>query len=340
MNSYHLPLGRRSFIKGVGAATAGAFLDATLAGAAETDDLVTAPGKIPKKKFARTNELISMIGLGGHTLATAATEDESIRIVHEAIDQGVNFMDNAWDYHNGRAEEVMGKTLKGKRDQVFLMTKMCTHGQGKGVGLKQLEDSLRRLQTDHLDLWMIHQLDTQQQVEAAFAPGGSVEALEDARKQGKIRYVGFTGHADPLVHLAMLKHDYAFDGVLVTMNAFNARRSTEFRTQVLPILNQRQIAALGFKSLGGNAQAILDGKLTAEQALRFALSQSITTLIVGMNSLAQLRQNLKVVQNFRPMSPEEQKKLTARFASPDDTARYCRYLQPGYHDGDSALHAA
>jgi aryl-alcohol dehydrogenase-like predicted oxidoreductase len=266
MNSNNAPLGRRTFIKGVGAVAAGAFLEGPLTAATNAVNAVAAAGSVPRKKFARSQEMISIIGIGGHTLATAGSEAESIRIAHEAIDRGVNFMDNAWEYHDGRAEEVMGKALKGKRDQVFLMTKMCTHGRGKDVGLTRLEDSLRRLQTDHLDLWMIHQLDTQHEVDAAFAPGGSVEALEDARKQGKIRYVGFTGHASPQVHLAMLKHDYPFDGVLVTMNAFNALHSTGFRTEVLPELNKRNIAALGFKSLGGNAQAVRDGRLTAEQA--------------------------------------------------------------------------
>lgn len=335
MNSNDAPLGRRSFIKGVGAVAAGAFLEGPLRAATNAVHVVAMAGSVPRKKFARSQEMISIIGIGGHTLATASSEAESIRIAHEAIDRGVNFMDNAWEYHDGRAEEVMGKALKGKRDQVFLMTKMCTHGRGKEVGLSRLEDSLRRLQTDHLDLWMIHQLDTQQEVDAAFAPGGSVEALEDARKQGKIRYVGFTGHASPQVHLAMLKHDYPFDGVLVTMNAFNALHSTGFRTEVLPELNKRNIAALGFKSLGGNAQVVRDGRLTAEQAIRFALSQPITSLIVGINSVDQLRQNLKVAQNFKPMTADEQTKLTARFASPEDSARYCRYLQPGYRDGDS-----
>jgi predicted aldo/keto reductase-like oxidoreductase len=335
MNLNDTPLGRRNFIKGIGAAAAGALLAGPLRAATEVSGAVATAGLVPKKKFAGTPEKISILGIGGHTLATAASQEESNRIVDEAIDHGVNFMDNAWEYHNGRGEEVMGKALKGKRDKVFLMSKMCTHGQGKDVGLRRLEDSLRRLQTDHLDLWMIHQLDTQAEVDAAFAPGGSVEALDDARKQGKIRYVGFTGHQDPKVHLAMLKHDYAFDGVLVTMNAFNSHSSAGFRTQVLPVLNQRNIAALGFKSLGGNAQVVRDGKLTAEQAIRFALSQTITSLIVGMKSVEELRQNLKVVQSFKPLTPDEQKKLMARFAG-EDAARYCRYLRPGYRDGDSA----
>ena len=310
-------------------------LESPLGAASDGALAAAAKSLVPRKKFARASEMISLIGIGGHTLATASSQEESNRIVHEAIDRGVNFMDNAWEYHDGRGEEVMGIALQGKRDQVFLMTKMCTHGQGKKVGLARLEDSLRRLKTDHLDLWMIHQLETQAEVDAAFAPGGSVEALEDARKQGKIRYTGFTGHRAPEVHLAMLKQDYAWDAVLVTMNAFNAYRSAGFRTEVLPELNRRNIAALGFKSLGGNAQAVRDGRLTAEQAVRFALSQPITSLIVGMNSVEQLRQNLKVAENFKPLSAEEQKKLTARFATDEDTLRYCRYLRDGYRDGDS-----
>ncbi len=333
MNLNDKSLGRRSFIKGVGAAAAAAWLEGALPASGGPG---LAGDAVPRKQLGRTKEDISILGVGGHTLATAATQEEATRLVHEAIDHGVNLMDNAWEYHDGRGEEVMGKALKGKRDNVILMSKMCTHGKGKDVGLRQLEESLRRLQTDHLDLWMIHALQTLDEVNAAFAPGGSVEALEDARKQGKIRFVGFTGHQDPKVHLAMLQHEYAFDAVMVTINAFNSFSSAGFRAEVLPELNRRSIAALGFKSLGGDAQVLRDGKLTAEQAIRFALSQPITSLIVGMNSPEQLRQNLKTVANFKPMTAEEQKKLTARVSTAEDAARYCRYLRPGYRDGDLA----
>ncbi len=327
------PIRRRTFLKGVTAATAGLLLDPSLR-AAETNAPAAAGTGVPRRKLGKTAEMVSIIGVGGHTLATASDEATSIRIVHEAIDQGINFMDNAWDYHNGRSEEVMGKALMGgKRDQVFLMTKMCTHGKDKAVAMRMLEESLKRLQTDHLDLWMIHQLENEPEVKAAFAPGGSVEALDEARKQGKIRYVGFTGHQSPDVHLSMLAHDYPFDAVLLPVNAFEAHRAG-FRTRVLPEINKRGMGSLGIKSLGGNARVVRDGKITAQQAIRFALSQPLTVQIVGMNSAEQLRENLQIARAFTPMPQAEQEKLTAQCGGLE-TSRYCGYRQPGYRDGDS-----
>jgi aryl-alcohol dehydrogenase-like predicted oxidoreductase len=332
MNDDNLP--RRSFIKGIGAAAAGLTLNGVFPAAAGADTPPSAAGGgVPRRKFGRANEEVSIIGIGGHTLATAPTEAESTRIVHEAIDAGVNFMDNAWEYHNGRGEEVMGRALKGQRDRVFLATKVCTHGKGRAVAMQMLEDSLRRLQTDRLDLWSIHAIASDAEVASAFAPGGVVEALDEARKQGKTRYVGFTGHTSPKFHLAMLTHGYHFDAVLMPMNVFEAERRG-FRTEVLPQLNQQGIAALGMKSMGGDARVVREGKLTAEQALRFALSLPMTSLMVGMKSLDNLRANLKTVQNFQPMSPSEQEDLKKRFAAlPQSADYYCQYRHPAYRDG-------
>jgi aryl-alcohol dehydrogenase-like predicted oxidoreductase len=338
MNSpiFNEPICRRSFIKGASAAAAGLMLANPL-GAAETNAPASAPtsaGEIPRRTLGKTGAKVSIIGIGGHTLATAKDEATSIRIVHEAMDAGVNFMDNAACYHDGRAETVMGKALAGgRREKVFLQTKMCTHGKTKEVGMRSLEDSLRRLQTDHLDLWMIHQLDSMEQVDAAFAKGGSVEALVEARQQGKVRHVGFTGHVSAAIHLAMLKHDFPFDVVLMPINAFEVNRAG-FRKEVLPEVNRRGLGALGIKSLGGNGKVVRDGKITAEKALHFALSQPITVQIVGMNSVEQLRENLDIVRRFKPMSQSEQEKLTAQCALFDAT-RYCTYRVPGYRDGDA-----
>jgi aryl-alcohol dehydrogenase-like predicted oxidoreductase len=337
MNSpiFNEPIRRRSFIKGVGVATAGLMLTNRL-GAAETNAPAAVPedAGIPRRTLGKTGTQVSIIGVGGHTLATAKDEATSIRIVHEAMAAGVNFMDNAACYHDGRSEEVMGKALAGgRRDKVFLMTKMCTHGKTKEVGMRSLEDSLRRLQTGHLDLWMIHELNTMAEVDAAFAKGGSVEALDEARKQGKVRYVGFTGHASAEIHLAMLKRDYPFDAVLMPINAFEKHRAG-FRSQVLPEVNRRGMGSLGIKSLGGNGKVVRDGKITAEKAIQFALSQPITVQIVGMKSVEELRENLQIVRNLKPMPEAEQAKLTAQSASQDWT-RYCAYRAPSYRDGDA-----
>jgi predicted aldo/keto reductase-like oxidoreductase len=289
--------------------------------------------------LGRTGEQVSIIGIGGHTLALASDETESIQIVHEAIDNGINLMDNAWHYHQGRAEEVMGKALKGGwREKAFLMTKACAHirGQTRQACMEMLEESLKRLQTDHLDLWMLHQLTTNEQVQAAWKPGGPMEALADAKKQGKVRYVGFTGHQSAEIHMAMLEHDFDFDAVLMPINAFEPHRKA-FRSVVLPELNKRKIGVLGIKSLGGTPARILGtGKFTAKQLLRFSMSQSITTQIVGMRSLQNLRDNLEIVRNFTPMSKDEMESLVAQCSS-FETKRYCQYQQPGYCDGDAML---
>ena len=176
---------------------------------------------VPKRKFGRHDEMVSSMALGGHALGTAPSVEEATRIAHAAIDMGITFFDNSWDYHNGRAEEWMGAAIKGKRDQLFLMTKVHTHGQGKDVADKMLDDSLRRLGTDHLDLWQIHAIRTQAEIDSAFAPGGVIEALDEAKKQGKVRYVGFTGHLDPHLHAKMLEHRYPFDSVQMPLSAFD-----------------------------------------------------------------------------------------------------------------------
>ncbi len=337
MKPEDISLDRREFLKGVSLAAAGLALPQALS-AAETNAVApaateTKSGVIPKRQLGHTREMVSIIGVGGHTLGTAESEEESIRIVHEAIDAGVNFMDNAWEYNGGRSEIVMGKALKGGwRDKVFLMTKDCSHGRGKEVSLAHLEESLKRLQTDHLDLWMIHQVDRLAEVDRAFAPGGAIEALEEAKKQGKVRYLGFTGHQDPALHLAMLKHDYPFDAVLMPVNAFEPNRKG-FRTQVLPELNKREMGVLGIKSLGGNARVVRDGKITAEKAIRFALSHSITVQIVGMSSLQNLRDNLQIVKNFTPMSPADLDALATQMAALNGDLRYTCYRQAGYRDG-------
>lgn len=336
MKSEFAPQPRREFLKRVGVAAAGAgvALQQYLS-AAGTNPPATAPhsGGIPRRKLGRTGETISIIGVGGHTLALAPTEAESIRIVHEAVDAGVNFMDNAGEYNEGRSETIMGQALQGRRDRVFLMTKVCTHGQGKDVGMRLLEESLKRLQTDRLDLWMIHCIDKQSEVDAAFAPGGVVEALELAKKQGKVRYVGFTGHRDPKLHLAMLKHNYRFDAVLLPINCFEASQSS-FRSEVLPELNRQEIGSLGIKSLGGRpANVVHAGKITARQAIRFALSHPITTQIVGMDSLQTLRENLETARNFTPLPTVEVNDLIEQFATAESRTRFANYTHPDYRDG-------
>ncbi len=164
-------------------------------------------------------------------------------------------MDNAWEYNNHRSEEWMGQALQGRRDKVFLMTKVCTHGRDHKVAMQQLEESLRRLRTDHIDLWQIHEVVYYNDPELIFRSNGVIEALDQAKKEGKVRFVGFTGHKDPAIHLEMLSHNYPFDTVQLPLNVFDATFKS-FEKQVLPELNRRGIAPIGMKSLSGNADAV------------------------------------------------------------------------------------
>ena len=212
---------------------------------------------IPQRQLGTAGVFVSALGLGGYHLAMAGSEREGIRIVHAAIDAGVTFMDNAWEYHDGKSERIMGKALADRRDRVFLMTKVCTHGRGRREAMRQLEQSLRRLKTDYLDLWQIHECVYYNDPDRHFMRGGVVDALGEAKRQGKVRFVGFTGHKDPRIHLAMLAHDYPFDTCQLPLNCFDASfEEHSFERQVLPELLRRGIAPIGMKSLGGEGRQV------------------------------------------------------------------------------------
>lgn len=313
-------LDRRRFLQKAGLAGGAAWLG-TQAGhllAADPGSPVPAEtgpvgGVVPRRPFGRTGETISSIGLGGEAFARARSEEESIRIVHEAIEHGVNFMDNAWEYNGGRSEELMGKALAGGwRDKTFLMTKVCTHGRGRDFAMDMLEKQLRRLQTDRLDLWQIHAIANEGEISAAFAPGGVVEALELAKKQGKVRYVGFTGHTNPDLHLKMLQQGYHFDAVQMPLSAFDGQSQSSFQRKVLPELTKQGTAVLAMKTLSGNASPVRDGVATAVELIHYSLSLPITTAILGMDSLDFLRQNIRLAQEFKPVKAEEMKALENR----------------------------
>ncbi len=271
------------------------------------------PDEIPRRKLGGTGVEVSAIGLGGSDLGQASSLEEALRIAHEAIEAGITFMDNAWEYNNHRSEEWMGQALKGRRDQVFLMTKVCTHGRDARVAMQQLEESLRRLQTDHLDLWQVHEVVYYNDPEKHFAKGGVIEALDLAKKQGKVRFVGFTGHKDPEIHLKMLSYNYPFDTVQMPLNCFDASFKS-FQSQVLPELIKRGIAPIGMKSLSGNADAIKKGILTPQEALGYAMSLPVATVVSGMPSLEVLRQNLAIARGFQPMEVAQMQALRERCA--------------------------
>jgi aryl-alcohol dehydrogenase-like predicted oxidoreductase len=207
----------------------------------------------------------------------------------------------------------LGKALEGRRDKVFLMTKVCTHGRDKKVAMRQLEESLKRLKTDHLDLWQIHEVIYENDPDWHFKEGGVTEALDQAKKQGKVRFVGFTGHKHPAIHLKMLSHNYPFDTVQMPLNCFDGTFRS-FEQNVLPEVLRRGMAALGMKSLGGDGQPLLHGIVQPGEALRYAMSLPVSTTISGIDSLSVLRQNLAIARGFKPMSAAEMENLRQRCA--------------------------
>lgn len=263
---------------------------------------------IPMRPFGRSGVNISALGFGGHHLGEAPDEETAVRLVREAVDGGVTFFDNCWEYHRGKTEVWMGAGLKGVRDKVFLMTKVCTHGRDKDLALQMLHESLKRLQTDHLDLWQIHGVSFENDPDLFIRPNGAAEALNYAKKNGLVRFVGFTGHKDPQIHLKMLATGFPFDSVQMPLNAFDSQFRS-FEKLVLPELNRRNIAALGMKPLQGHGDAIKKGVITAEAALRYAMSLPVATTISGVDKAEVLRQNLKIAQNFHPMSVAEMQQL-------------------------------
>jgi aryl-alcohol dehydrogenase-like predicted oxidoreductase len=288
---------------------------------------------IARRPFGRHPDTVSILGLGGYHLGKVKTIIEAVRIVHEAIDAGINFLDNAWEYHDGESERRMGRALEGRRDSVFLMTKVCTHGRDAKVAMRQLEESLRRLRTDRLDLWQVHECVYDNDPERHFAEGGVIEALERAKAQGKVRYVGFTGHKDPAIHLRMLSFDFAFDACQLPLNGFDAAFRS-FQTSVLPELARRNIAAIGMKSLGGDGRVIKKRAAKIEEALRYAISLPVCTTVSGIDSLKVLRQNLKIARAFQPMSARERAAYESSLAEQSGDGRFELYKTTAEHDGE------
>jgi aryl-alcohol dehydrogenase-like predicted oxidoreductase len=299
---------------------------------AQDSERSVATGEVPKRALGKTGVDVSVLCFGGAHWGRMSSEAEAMRVLHEAIDAGVAFMDNAWEYNGGRSEEWMGKALQGRRQQVFLMTKVCSHGRDKKVAMQQLEDSLRRLRTDYLDLWQIHEVIYDDDPDRHFAPGGAAEALLDAKRQGKVRFIGFTGHKDPKIHLKMLAHDFPFDTCQLPLNVFDGTYRS-FEQEVLPVLNQRGIAPLAMKTLSGNGEPMRQGIITAEEALRYVLSLPVASIVSGIDSREVLRQNLNIVRRFTTMTAAEMQALRARVARYAMDGRFELFKSTNRYDG-------
>ncbi len=323
---------RRAFLEAAGAALALAACGRRAAHGATAmqggGGLDAGGAEIPMRMLGSTGVFVSCMGLGGYHLGVPS-EDEAIRIVHQAIDHGLTFLDNSWDYNGGDSLKRMGKALAqgGYRDRAFLMSKV--DGRTAASAAAQIDQSLQMLQTDHLDLLQLHEVIRDGDPAAFFAPGGAVEAFVRAREQGKARFLGFTGHKSPRIHLAMLeaaaKHGFRFDTVQMPLNVMDAGMGDEsFEKRVLPVLQQRGIAALGMKPMGD--QIILGSHLvTAVECLRYAMSLPVATTITGVDSLGILGQDLHVALGFEPMSDADRSALLARVADAARTGQYEKY---------------
>jgi uncharacterized protein len=296
------------------------FTDAAVAASIVSlaDDVVaqtssaTAMG-VPTRPLGHTGQRVSMVCLGGWHIGAVPDEADAIRIMHAAIDEGIHFFDNAWDYQDGGAEERMGKALAmdQRRNKIFLMSKNCERDYAGS--LKCLEDSLRRLRTDHLDLWQFHECVYDNDPDWIFEKGGIKAALE-ARQAGKVRFIGFTGHKDPRIHLKMLGKPHDWDTAQMPINVMDAQYRS-FQNEVVPVCLKKNVGVIGMKGLaGGFPKGRLPSQagLTAEECYRFCLSLPVSAQVMGMASMDDLKQNLALARNFKPITASEKEALLTR----------------------------
>ena len=289
-------------------------------------------GSVPMRRLGKSDIQVSALSIGGYHLGSAETQDDANEIVAHALDAGINFFDNAWEYHDGKSESWMGTALGKRRKEAVLMTKVCTHGRDKTVAMQMLEESLRRLQTDYLDVWQIHEVVYDNDPDMIFGPNGAAEALLKAKQDGKVRLIGFTGHKNPAIHLKVLSHGFPFDTVQMPLNAFDATFRS-FEQHVLPEAMRQGIAVLGMKSMGGSGEMVKEGGITPEKALRYAMSLPVATTISGINSLEILKQNLMVAADFKPMTPAEMAKIRSECRGDAADGRFELFKTTTMYDG-------
>jgi len=302
----YLGLTRREFMKiALAAGTVAAVAPHLLA--AET------VGEIPYRMLGSTGEKVSMVGLGGFHLGNKPTTKEAENIIHSALDRGINFLDNSWDYNDGESEIRVGKALKGGyRDKAFVMTKI--DGRTKKAAAEQIDESLKRLQVDHVDLMQFHEIIRMEDPDRIFAAGGAIEAMQEAKAAGKVRYIGFTGHKDPSIHLRMLeiadKHSFKFDTAQMPLNVMDAHFRS-FQHQVVPVLVKKGIGVLGMKSMG-SGYILKSNTVNPIECLHYAMNLPTSVVITGVDSMPILEQAIEAARTFKPMGKDEVDALLSR----------------------------
>ena len=315
---------RRSFFQGMfGSAAAVAMAQQALA---QQDS----PNGLPTRRLGRTDEQVSILCLGGWHIGAVEDKNEAIRIMDAAIDEGMTFFDNAWDYHDGGSEEIMGRALSrsGKRDKVFLMTKNCERDYEGSM--RNLDDSLRRMRTDRIDLWQFHEMVYDSDPDWVFEKGGLKAALE-AQKAGKVRYIGFTGHKDPSIHLKMLNKPYDWATAQMPINVMDAHYRS-FQKEVVPVCMARDVGVIGMKSFaGGDIPAKTSA--TYEECRRYSLSLPVASLVVGIRSMDELKADIKIGRGFKPMADDQKAVLLSKVADQAGDGRYERFKSTQAFDG-------
>jgi len=317
---------RRRFLQTAAVTTLMTSLSKKIAHAAET-------GSVPMRVLGRSGERVSIVGVGGYHIGVP-NEQEAIRIVRTALDNGINFLDNCWDYNGGQSEVRMGKALRdGYRQKAFLMTKI--DGRTKQAASQQLEESLSRLQTDHIDLLQFHEVIRDEDPDRIFAKNGGLEAVLEAKKAGKVRYIGFTGHKSPDIHLKMLNtafaHGFTFDAVQMPLNVMDAHYNS-FEKKVLPVLVEHKIGVLGMKPMGD--KIILKSKTaTPVECLHYAMNLPTSVVITGCDSIDILHQALEAARSFKPMGSSEVAQLLAKTDTAAKNGEFERYKISHDFDG-------
>jgi predicted aldo/keto reductase-like oxidoreductase len=323
---------RRDFLKAAAVAGVAAATPNSIAEAQDTTPASSAD--MQYRQLGRTGEKVSAVGLGGYHIGVQHDPAESVRLIRTAIDRGINFMDNSWDYNDGASEQRMGDALKdGYRKKVLLMTKI--DGRTKASFNTQLEESLSRLQTDVIDLCQFHEIIRMEDPDRIFAAGGALESALAAKQAGKIRYLGFTGHKDPTIHLRMFEvakqHGFHFDTVQMPVNVMDAHFRS-FAKQVIPVANEQGTAVLAMKTLAGGA-ILQSNTVKPVEALQYALSQPVSVAIFGMPNMQALDQAFTAIRNFKPMSQAEMASVLGRTREAALTGQYEAFKTTARVDG-------
>jgi aryl-alcohol dehydrogenase-like predicted oxidoreductase len=325
---------RRGFLKGAAIAGVSAMIPSEkIPTAVETGNESTLGSfQAQKRPLGKTGLQCSILGMGGFHLGTVADQAVVNNMVAKAIDHGINIFDNAWEFHKGLSEEKLGIALRGKRDNVIVMSAVCTHGPNQDIAMSMLDASLTRLQTDHLDVWQIHEVIYHNDPELIYAHDSVLEALTRAKQQGKVRFVGFNGHKHPAINLEMLNRGYAFDVIQMPLNPLDPGFRS-FENDVLPVARQRGVAVLGMKSMGGSGELISKGAFTPSEALSYAMSLPVASTISGIDSMEVLDQNLAVLRDFEPLSADQMQALRDHGKQFND-GRYELYKSTMKYDSD------